>query len=95
MLFSFFCQVFKIFAKNWSLRKEGLNEVRSHLDGVEERDKELLRNILRATVFLIVKLLKDKVIAVSHFEWYHNSGTFYRAVCVLQNNFCKAISVVS
>ncbi|XP_071840372.1 centrosomal protein of 104 kDa-like isoform X1 [Apostichopus japonicus] len=56
--------VFKIFAKNWSLRKEGLNEVRSHLDGVEERDKELLRNILRATVFLIVKLLKDKVIAV-------------------------------
>ncbi|PIK44373.1 putative centrosomal protein [Apostichopus japonicus] len=56
--------VFKIFAKNWSLRKEGLNEVRSHLDGVEERDKELLRNILRATVYLIVKLLKDKVIAV-------------------------------
>ncbi|KAJ8021473.1 hypothetical protein HOLleu_38689 [Holothuria leucospilota] len=56
--------VFKLYAKSWSLRKEGIDNIRVHLEGITETDKEILRNILRATVFLINKLLKDKVISI-------------------------------
>ncbi|XP_022101600.1 centrosomal protein of 104 kDa-like isoform X2 [Acanthaster planci] len=57
--------VSKLFSKNWTFREEALGEVKQKLENeVETIDKDELRNMLRASVFLSSKGLKDKVFAV-------------------------------
>ena len=55
-------QVMKVFSKSWGLREEGLGDVRGVLEAVEgDKDREEVRALLRAAVFIAVKGLKDKV----------------------------------
>ncbi|XP_033642049.1 centrosomal protein of 104 kDa-like [Asterias rubens] len=57
--------VSKLYSKNWSLREEALAELKQKLETeTETMDKEELRSMLRASVFLSSKGLKDKVFAV-------------------------------
>ena len=65
-----FSKVSKLYSKNWSLREEALAELKQKLETeTETMDKEELRSMLRASVFLSSKGLKDKVFAVSWFSW--------------------------
>ncbi|XP_063965860.1 centrosomal protein of 104 kDa-like isoform X1 [Lytechinus pictus] len=58
-------KVMKIYSKSWALREEGFGDVRSQVEELDEgKDKEEVRAVLRAAIFLATKGLKDKVFTV-------------------------------
>eukprot|EP00057_Strongylocentrotus_purpuratus_P005940 XP_011660414.1 PREDICTED: centrosomal protein of 104 kDa [Strongylocentrotus purpuratus] len=58
-------KVMKIYSRSWALREEGLGDVRSLVESLEEgKEKEEVRAFLRAAIFLATKGLKDKVFSV-------------------------------
>ena len=58
-------QVSKAYSKTWSFREDALLEVYKQMSQMPPGDKEDAKAKLRATVFLINKAIKDKVLAVS------------------------------
>ncbi|XP_038061294.1 centrosomal protein of 104 kDa-like isoform X2 [Patiria miniata] len=57
--------VAKLFSKNWTFREEALAEIKQKLENEPETtDKDEVRNVLRASIYLSSKGLKDKVFAV-------------------------------
>ena len=57
-------QVSKAYSKTWSFREDALLEVYKQMNELTSSDEA--RNMLRASVFLIARAIKDQVFAVSH-----------------------------
>ena len=61
-------QVSKAYSKTWSFREDALLEVYKQMNELTSSDEA--RNMLRASVFLIARAIKDQVFAVSHLTSY-------------------------